>query len=153
MIVLPAFSRDSTNDLVSGCRKTAVSAGRMSDAARRTTAMAASERKRLLIFIGSGGRRVVAIMRTGYGEQGLDFLRRKLFHSAQRNSFQAEGADLVPAEAPHLEAKGGEELADLPLLAVVHVHVEFGRGLVGAGIDEVGALHLQVFTLDHHAAQ
>src|SRR6478609_8625925 len=153
MIVLPAFRRDRTKDLVSGWRKTAVSAGRISAAARRMTATAAaSGRSRRLIFIEGGCRFVVAKVRTGYGEEGLDLLRRKLFHPAQRNSFQAQGTDLVATEAADLEAEGGEELADLALLAVVHVHIEFRRGFVRARIDEVGALHLQVFALDHHTA-
>src|SRR6478736_7467634 len=155
-MVLPALRRDSTWDLASGCRKTAVSAGRMSAAARRRTPrVVTSARRQVLIFIESmgGGRFVIAGVRAGYGEEGLDFLRRKLFHAAQRNSFQAEGADLVAAQAAHLEAEGGEELADLALLAVVHVHVELGRGLVGLRVDQVGTLDLQVLALDHDTAQ
>src|SRR6187551_1820717 len=154
MMVLPALRRERTNDLASGWRKTAVSAGRMSAADRPARGRAtANARTRLLIFIGSGRRCVVAEVRAGYGEEGLDLLRRKLFHAAQRNSFQAQVADLVTPEPADLETEGGEELANLTLLAVVHVDVELGRGLVGARIDEVGALHLQVFAFDDHAAQ
>src|SRR6187431_732669 len=131
MMVLPALRRERTNDLASGWRKTAVSAGRMSAADRPARGRAtANARTRLLIFIGSGRRCVVAEVRAGDSEEGLDLLRRKLFHAAQRNSFQAEVADLVAAEAADLVAEGGEELADLAFLAVVHVHVELGRGFV-----------------------
>src|SRR6478609_2550818 len=152
MMVLPAFRRDSTKDLASGARKTAVSAGRMSAATRRAAVtMATSASRRFLIFIEGGSRRLVAEVRTGDGEEGLDLLRRKLFHPAKRNSFQAQVADLVATEAADLVAESGEELANLALLAVVHVDVEFRGGLVSLGIDEVGAFHLQVLALDHYA--
>ena len=86
-------------------------------------------------------------------EEGGDLLGRKLFHAAQRNSFQAEGADLVAAKAADLEAERGEELADLALLAVVHVDIELGGAAVGLGVDEVGALDLEVLAVDDDAAQ
>src|SRR6478735_5823387 len=125
-MVLPALSRWRTKDLASGWRKTAVSLGRMSAALRLATeTVATSARRRLLIFIGSGGWRVVAEVRTRHGEEGLDLLRRKLFHAAQRNSFQAQVTDLITAESADFVAERGEELANLALLAVVHVHVEF----------------------------
>src|SRR5688572_18573861 len=152
MIVLPALRRERTKDLASGWRKTAVSLGRISAAIRLATDKAAtSAARRLLIFI--GGRRVVAEVRTRHGEEGLDLLRRKLFHAAQRNSFQPQVTDLVAPQPADLIAEGGEELADLALLAVVHVNVELRRGLVGFRIHEVGAFHFEMFTLDHHAAQ
>src|SRR5882724_8113078 len=107
MMVLPLLRRVRTWALGSGWRKTAVSAERMSAAASRATE-AQRRRRRVLIFIEGMGR-TVAGWRPGDGEEGLDFLVRKLFHAAQRNSFQAEGADLVAAEAADLEAEGGEE--------------------------------------------
>ena len=86
-------------------------------------------------------------------EELLDFFRRKLFHAAQRNSFQREGADLVAAEAADGEAERGEEQSDLALLAVVHVDVEFFGGLVGPGVDESGVLDLEALVLDGDAGE
>ena len=76
-----------------------------------------------------------------------------MFRGPQWDSLQAEGPDLVAAQAFNLVAQRQEQQPDLPLLAVVHVHVEVGRGAVGRWIDERGALHLQALALVHDTLQ
>src|SRR3954468_13169434 len=134
VIVDPALRRVRTGDLGSVWTKTAVSV--LSVSAPSAAAKARVSRISLVFIV--GGRGHLAVMRRGNDKQGLDFLARKLFHSAQRNSFQTQRPDLVAAEPAHLIAEGGEELADFAFFAVVHVDIQFGGTPVGARIDQAG---------------
>jgi hypothetical protein len=74
-----------------------------------------------------------------------------MFRPAQRDSLQADGADLVAAQPLDDVAEGREEEPDLALLSVVHVDVQVAAGAVGLRVDEGGALHLEALALEREA--
>src|SRR3954467_14066789 len=97
--VVPALRRAMTGAFGSVWMNTAVSAASVS-APRRAAAKERASRA-ILVFIVGGGRHL-AVVDGRDGEEGLDFFRRKLFHAAQRNSFQPQRPDLVTAQPANL---------------------------------------------------
>ena len=75
-----------------------------------------------------------------------------MFHAAQRDSAQGQGADLVASEAFHAVTEREEELSYLPFFAVMHPDIQVGRGAAGAGIDQRCPLDLKMFALEDDAA-
>src|SRR5436190_1775667 len=50
-----------------------------------------------------------------------------------------------------IEGGGGEKLADFVVFSLVHMDIQLRGAVVGLGIDEMGALDLQLLALDDHA--
>src|ERR1017187_3759188 len=71
---------------------------------------------------------------------------------AQRDSLEADFADLVAAQALDHPSERREEQPDLSLLAVMHVDVQVAAGAVGPRVDERCALHLEALPLEREAA-
>src|SRR4051812_1974537 len=145
---VPALRNEIAGEVGSGLVCTAVVS--VSGAPRSVTAMtpansAAARRLRRLVFIGKSGHGFGGFerrpRRPWIAKQRSHFFRRKNLPGAQWDSLELKRADLITPQPFDLVAQRQEKLANLALLAVVHVHVEIGGGCGRSGVDQGGAFH------------